>query len=53
MPMSKPNERKTPREIIERIRTHRYLLDVDGESEMREGALTALLRACRDRLKRV
>ncbi|WP_455279020.1 sacsin N-terminal ATP-binding-like domain-containing protein [Cupriavidus necator] len=30
---------RTPREVIERIRTHRYLLDIDNESEMvREGA---------------
>ncbi|WP_181924141.1 DUF3883 domain-containing protein [Cupriavidus taiwanensis] len=30
---------RTPQEVIERIRTHRYLLNVDNESEMvREGA---------------
>src|SRR5258708_3298636 len=38
--MPNTKEARTPRQIIERIRTHRYLLDVDGESEMvREGAL--------------
>ena len=38
--MSNSGKPKTPREIIERIRTHSFLLDVDSESEMiKEGAL--------------
>lgn len=37
--MSSLNEEKTPRQIIERIRTHSFLLDLDSESEMvKEGA---------------
>ena len=33
-------EKRTPRQVIERIRTHSFLLDLDSESEMvKEGAL--------------
>ena len=38
--MSNSEQEKTPRQVIERIRTHSFLLDLDSESEMvKEGAL--------------
>ena len=38
--MSNSEQEKLPRQIIERIRTHSFLLDLDSESEMvKEGAL--------------
>lgn len=38
--MSSEKQAKTPRQVIERIRTHSFLLDLDSESEMvKEGAL--------------
>ena len=38
--MSSSNQKRTPRQVIERIRTHSFLLDLDTESEMvKEGAL--------------
>ena len=38
--MSSSDQERTPREVIERIRTHSFLLDLHTESEMvKEGAL--------------
>lgn len=38
--MSNSEQEKTPRQVVERIRTHSFLLDLDTESEMvKEGAL--------------
>ena len=38
--MSSSEQERTPRQVIERIRTHSFLLDLDTESEMvKEGAL--------------
>lgn len=38
--MSSSKQERTPRQVIERIRTHSFLLDLDSESEMvKEGAL--------------
>ena len=39
--MKKPEQKRTPRQVIDRIRTHNFLLDIESESDMiKEGALS-------------
>lgn len=38
--MKTPEQKQTPRQVIDRIRTHKFLLDIDSASDMvKEGAL--------------